>query len=701
MTEAREAPWRRFGRRWVWVLGLGAAVIAGLWALPIREQHVAELTLQKLGRELLAQLRSQEEIPWAQSQFEGPYAEALQASLVRSLPSSPPAVEEGSAEEAPSTAPAQVGPLLHWQSAREGPLVQLKLRHGERLLEAQARVGSASSLLPPAVALVVAIGFHQVLIALLLAVLVGAIVLHDGAILSALWAELSGIALAPVSLVGADVSPGGHIGQVLADTFNLQILAFTFALVGMVGVIGRIGGTQGLVNALSRFVRGPRSAQAVTSAMGTAIFFDDYANTVVVGTTARALTDAHRVSREKLAYLVDSTSAPIAGVAIVSTWIGYEVGLFDDLLSHFAGMSGMPSSGYELFFQIMPLRFYCLFAIALIYINAWTGRDFRAMRAAEERARAGGPLSLADPQGSLGAPTLPAHVRPRALDAVLPIGVVLAAIFFWILLAGSADLPSVSVLSLDDWKAIFASEAVSDGSATILLGSALLGCVAAFALALGRGVLSFGQALAAFWQGMKTLIGAAGVLILAWSIKSVCDDLGTGLAIVALVDGSLPPSLLPLTIFLLSGVVAFSTGTSWGTMALVLPVAAPLAVALSGEPAVVLLCMGAVLDGAIFGDHCSPISDTTVLSSTATGCPLMDHIRTQLPYALTAMVIAGALGYYGVIVGLPLWAAYLLGLALLWATLRLFARPVRVGGEPAMGPLAHAEAGGAPRGGEG
>ena len=156
--------------------------------------------------------------------------------------------------------------------------------------------------------------------------------------------------------------------------------------------VNRMGGTQGLVNALSRFAKGPRSAQGVTCAMGTAIFFDDYANTVVVGTTARSLTDRYRVSREKLAYIVDSTSAPVAGIAIISTWIGYEVGLFDDLLGTLNGVPGMPSSGYELFFAILPFRFYCILALVFVVLNAATGRDYGPMYHAEKRARSGGSL---------------------------------------------------------------------------------------------------------------------------------------------------------------------------------------------------------------------------------------------------------------------------------------------------------------------
>ena len=249
------------------------------------------------------------------------------------------------------------------------------------------------SLVPPMLALVVALAFHRVVLALFLAVLSGGVIMRDGDVLSTLWIEgksMVGGALTHLNI--SSVEATGYIGSVIADTFNLQILGFTFTLVGLVAVISRMGGTRGLVNALSTFAKGPRSAQAVTSLMGTAVFFDDYANTVVVGTTARSLTDRYRISREKLAYIVDSTSAPIAGLAIISTWIGYEVGLFDSLMGTLSQVEGLPDNGYEFFFVSLPYRFYCVFALALVFLGAWMSRDFGPMYDAEVRARSGGSL---------------------------------------------------------------------------------------------------------------------------------------------------------------------------------------------------------------------------------------------------------------------------------------------------------------------
>ena len=648
-------------------LGFGALLILGAAWLPINPADVERLTVERLAREGLTALHGDTDAPIkVQLAVTGADPAAMQTLAIAP-------VRKIKDERRPAFEIAPGAPVLSIVAARDGPNLTIKGTRGEKTFSKSARVGDWTSLLPPLLALILAIAFRHVIIALLSAVLIGAIVMHGGNPLLALWVEIKSLALAPLAFFGADVAVDGYLGKVLADSFNLQILGFTLALVGLVAVVGRMGGTRGLVDRLSRFARGPRSAQAVTSLMGTAIFFDDYANTVVVGTTGRSLTDRNRISREKLAYIVDSTSAPVAGVAVISTWIGYEVGLFDDLLAVLVNVPGMPNSGYELFFQVLPMRFYCLFALALVFLNALTGRDLGPMYRAERRARLGGPVSP-DPNEPPPVELTKPGVTPKARNAIIPIGVVLLTTAGWIILKGAEGLPSFSPVSLSDWKAVFASEYVSDNSAWILFGSAIIGSVVTLGMAIGQRLLTPMEAIKAYGSGLSTLAEAAAVLILAWAIKSVCDDLGTGMTMVALVGDSLPPMLLPLIIFVLSGLVAFSTGTSWGTMALVLPVAAPLAANLSGEPLIVLACLGAVLDGAIWGDHCSPISDTTVLSSTASGCPHLAHVRTQIPYATLAMVAAGGAGYFGVVAGLPVIGAYAGGLLIMVAGLYLFGR---------------------------
>jgi len=615
------------------------AVVIALPFIPVSDAEVFHHTSMKLARDVLPPLFEGEEVPsavvWSWSGDEK-VGEAIRSAFERRNLSE--LVEQGA-------------PVLRVELEDEGLDVNLRASLGQKKEWKKARKGSLLSLVPPLMAVLLALLFKNIIASLFLGVWAGVTVLQGGNPLLGLWLTFS-----------------EYTWGVLSDTFNLEILGFTFGLVGMVGIIGRMGGTQGLVNAISRFAKGPRSAQGVTGLMGTLIFFDDYANTLVVGTTARAFTDKMRVSREKLAYIVDSTSAPVAGVAIISTWIGYEVGLFDSLLVEFAHIPGVPSSGYELFFEILPLRFYCFFALCLVFLTALTGRDLGPMFHAERRVRRGGPVVPPPGIGDAKRPADPGlgtlskeGVPPRLLNAVLPIASVLSFIGYRVVDAGSGALvDKFNFFSLDHWRILFSAGADDIGS--ILFMSALLGGGVAMALALGQRLLTPGEVVGAYGKGVTTLVEAATILILAWVIKNVCDDLGTGLALVGIVGTSVPALLLPLLIFVLAGLVAFSTGTSWGTMALLLPVAAPLATLISGELPIILACMGAVLDGAIWGDHCSPISDTTVLSSTATGCPHLSHVKTQMPYAMLAMGMAAGVGYLGFASGLSCGVIYPVGI---------------------------------------
>ena len=547
-------------------------------------------------------------------------------------------------------------PILHLTLKTEGGQLLASGKLGEQSFENSSRLGDWTALMPPLVAVVLAIGLRQVVLALFLAVWLGCSILAGGNPFVGLWSLMS-----------------GYLVPVLTDSFNLEILGFTFGLVGMVTVVGRMGGTLGLVNIMSRFAKSPRSAQLVTASMGTTVFFDDYANTVVVGTTARGLTDRMRISREKLAYIVDSTSAPIAGVAVISTWIGYEVGLFDSILNEFRHIQGLPNSGYALFFEILPLRFYCFFTLILVFLSAMLKRDIGPMLKAERRVRSGGPVAPPigdEPHEELSALEKPG-VPARWYNAVIPVATVLVFILVRIVMVGGDAADSgLSGFSLDYWRAVFTR--ASDDISWILFSASLLGSAIAIGLAISQKLLTPSEAITSYGGGLKTLLEAGAILVLAWVTKELCDDLGTGLALVGLIGNSLSVLFLPLVVFLLSGAIAFCTGTSWGTMALVLPVAAPLSVIMSGDPVVFIICMGAVLDGAIWGDHCSPISDTTVLSSTACGCPHIAHVKTQLSYALVSMGAAGTTGYLGYSAGWPIGASYAVGTLMMFGVLLIF-----------------------------
>jgi Na+/H+ antiporter NhaC len=513
------------------------------------------------------------------------------------------------------------------------------------------------ALLPPLVALVLALVFKRVSFAMLAAAWTGVCVLTLGNPVTA-TTELA----------------TNYVWPVIESSFNLQILAFTFLLIGMVGVVSKMGGTRGLVNLISGFASTGRKVQVTVASMGLAIFFDDYANTVVVGSTAKPLTDRAKLSRAKLAYLVDSTSAPIAGVAIISTWIGYEVGLLDSLLGYLSAFTELPKDGYGLFFEMLPMRFYCIFALLLVFVIAASGRDFGPMLRAESRAYHLGDLGIEKDGSEIDSDVLsqetPENIPERWFNGAIPIMTVIGFIVGCIYYVGST--PHSAVFSLRSWQEIFSK--ASDDIGAILATGALLGVIVALGLGLAQRLFTFGTGLKALGQGMMNLVEAGAILIMAWVIKEVCDSLGTGYALLGALGDGLSPEYLPLAVFILAGAIAFSTGTSWGTMALLLPVAAPMVEALATTEIVALLTMVAVLDGAIWGDHCSPISDTTVLSSSATECGLMEHVKTQMPYAMLAMAAASLAGYGGYAWFGSLALSYGVGFGLLIGFVLLFGR---------------------------
>jgi len=481
----------------------------------------------------------------------------------------------------------------------------------------------------------------------------------------------------------------------VTGSFQLYILAFTAALIGMVRVTSLAGGNQGIAQLLASRAEGAKSTRMAAFLMGLGIFFDDYANTVVVGSTLRPIADRFRVSREKLAYIVDSTAAPVAGVAVISTWIGYEVSLFQDLMAHLK--TGL--SGYQLFLGALPARFYCLLTLVFVGASSWLRRDYGPMLRAERRAQSTGqvlrpgavPMTRARHQEVVAAE----GISPAWWAAVLPVLLVVIGVVAGMALdtLANPDVAEVrrahSMVSAAYWTACF-SEA---DNARVLFVSAIAGSLLAIGIAIGRReptsgkrVIPLKRALSTWATGISGVWYALVILVLAWSIKEVCTDAGTSVYLTAALTPLLSPGILPLLIFALASLVAFSIGTSWTTMAILIPMVVPLAHAMGGLPLTVLAA-AAVLDGAIFGDHCSPISDTTVMSSIASSCDHLDHVRTQIPYAFTTMGIAALLGYLGTALIYPSWIGLVLGVVAVVSVLLIFGRdPDALPGQPAARP---------------
>jgi Na+/H+ antiporter NhaC len=396
------------------------------------------------------------------------------------------------------------------------------------------------------------------------------------------------------------------------------------------------------------------------------------------------MSDRRRISREKLAYLVDSTAAPIAGLAIISTWIAFEVGLLQALIDQ-VGLQlepGRETSGYSLFLAMLPFRFYCLITLAFVLTNTITSRDFGPMLEAERRAASTGQV-LAPGAKPLTSQTIAriAHepgTPCRWYNAVLPIVVVVVAVVAGMLIDGWSAVVEArgeavwysQLFSLETWKTAFGSA----DSGLVLFVSSLIGSAVAIGLAVGQRILGLVEAVLVWLRGVPAMTLAVSILICAWAIRSVCEDLGTSTYLVSAIGESIPPVAFPLFAFLLAAAVAFATGTSWGTMGILLPVVVPWAWELTaGSDVSVIIAVvsaAAVLDGAIMGDHCSPISDTTVMSSIAASCDHVDHVRTQMPYAVTCMAIA-TVAYVFVAADVSPWIAYAVSLVAVIAVLRL------------------------------
>lgn len=528
------------------------------------------------------------------------------------------------------------------------------------------------SLVPPVVAIALALIFREVVVALFAGIWLGA---------------LATSGFNPFSAVARTIDTFGVEALGDVDGGKTSIVLFSLLLGGMVGVIARNGGTLGLVKAVSPLATTRRRGKLATWLAGMAIFFDDYANTLIVGNTMRPITDRLRISREKLAYLVDSTAAPVAALVPISTWVGYEISLIAEGFALTAAQQASnPALAAELasinafavFLHTIPYLFYPLLALSFVVLTSLMDRDLGPMAAAEARAAGGG--GLYRPGATLAQDTS-AHVMdpkegasPRWWNAGIPVLTVVAVVLGGLYTTGRSSAGAEASL-MDVFGA-------ADPFATLLWGS-LAGCIVAAVLSVAQRILTLQEALEAWVGGLRGMVIAMVILVLAWSLGSVTQEVGTAQFLAGVLEGNLPLELLPVLVFVTAAAIAFSTGTSWGTMAILIPVVIPLTVSLGGggnfdggeHYSILLGAISSVLAGAIFGDHCSPISDTTVMSSMASGCDHIDHVRTQLPYALLVGAFSMLLGDIGTAYGLPNWLALGLGVAGLAGVLKVFGRP--------------------------
>jgi len=509
------------------------------------------------------------------------------------------------------------------------------------------------SIMPPLAAILLALITRQALIALFSGVYLGAFFVYDYNPLTALLRVFD-----------------THLVAAAGDPDHASILLFTMALGGMVGILAKSGGTNALVEVLSKRARTKRSGMVMGWLTGMVVFFDDYANCLLVGNTLRPFTDKLKISREKLSYIVDSTAAPITSVALISTWVGYQLGLIEDL-------AGPNSSAYDLFLNMLPYSFYSFFTMFFVLTIAVTCRDFGPMLAAEKRAAGGkvlrdGASPMMDKELTDMEP--PSGRTPHWSLAIVPIVSVILIVAIGLYASGVQAVGSDAGL-----REIIANA----NSYAVLLWAAFGGSIIAAGYAVAKRNLDVSETVDAWVTGCKAMVIAVLILVLAWTIGDICKVyLQTGPWVISQFSPS--PQWIPAMTFVLCAVIALATGSSFSTMAIVIPIAGPMAWAATGDtsgldPAVGesirLATLSSVLGGAVFGDHCSPISDTTIMSSMSCASDHIDHVRTQAPYALVCGSAAILFGYIPAGFGVSPLVTLPLGMLALGALVRFYGKP--------------------------
>jgi len=522
------------------------------------------------------------------------------------------------------------------------------------------------SLVPPLVAIFLAILTRRTLISLLVGILVGAVILQNGNPFTGLWSA------------GVD-----YLWVKATDWDKVQVYLFTLLTGGMIGLVSASGGMRGLVNHIVRFANTRVKGQVTGWLMGLAIFFDDYANMLLLGGTLQEVTDRLKISREKLAYVVDSTAAPVAGLALISTWVATEISYIEDGIHQIA--AGEKPDAFVLFVQSIPYRFYSWWALLLVPLVAMTKRDFGPMLKAEVAMLRQGLVEKSTPAGEESLPE-----SSTWLNAAIPVGTMLLVVLAILYGTGYQSVLSEdvepSLLQIigqgNSYQALLYGSAAGLGVAILLIAPQRLLSGSQFGWAILKGFYAMLPALFILWLAASLAAQTEPPVIDAETGQITLNGLDTAGYLKQLLETNLPIEMLPTAVFILAAAVAFSTGTSWGTMGILVPLSVSLSAGMltgSGEALdvadpILLSVVGSVLAGAIFGDHCSPISDTTILSSQSCGCDHMAHVRTQMPYAILGGALAILLGTVPVAYGVPVYVCHVLGVGAMVGMLFLIGR---------------------------
>lgn len=551
------------------------------------------------------------------------------------------------------------------------------------------------SLLPPLFAIILALIFKEVIASLFIGIFFGA------AVIGFYTSSISGIFTAFFTVLDH------YILNALANKSHLSVILFSLLIGSIVAVISKNGGMQGVVNRIIKFATTRKSGMLTTYFLGIAIFFDDYANTLVVGNTMRSVTDKLKISREKLAYIVDSTAAPIAAIAFITTWIGAELTYISDGVTKIEAAGGeINQSAYSIFVSSLGYSFYPIFTLFFMFFLLYKQRDYGPMLKYEQDALKNGVNGGSDADES----TLDLkefnpvnEEKTYAYNAILPILTVVIGTIIGLIYTG-LDTSLISILDINpDFKgSTWSGIEIIDQNATgffrklgIVIGNAdsyaallwasMSGLLVAIVLTISQRIMNLNDTMESVMMGIKTMMPAIAILILAWSLAGVTEDLHTAEFLQGFFSGEFNNVwIIPAATFILSALIAFSTGSSWSTMALMYPLVIPLAWAVSSgnanydETAILYNVIASVLAGSVLGDHCSPISDTTILSSLASSCNHINHVKSQMPYALTVGSVALCIGIIPGALGVSSYITIPLGILILYGVVHFFGKKIEV-----------------------
>lgn len=545
------------------------------------------------------------------------------------------------------------------------------------------------TLLPPFIAIILAFITKDVILSLFMGVLSGTFLLS----LASNIFFVDTIALINIydTLVETFSKIISYVLKSTSDPVNAGIILQILCIGGLVALITKMGGAKAIALKFAKRAKTAVSAQLNTWFIGLLIFFDDYANLLIVGPIMRPLADKFKISREKFAFIIDSTAAPVAGIAIISTWIGLEVSLIKNA---YASIGIDNISAFGIFVETIPYRFYNIFMLFFVALTAIMGREFGSMYAAQIRAKTTGQIAPMPKSATLDTAELEDQflapkedIQIRAFDAIVPVMtlIILAIVGFYfngfsVLEGEELANARANPLSFETLRSAFGSA----DSSVVLFQAALFAAIVAIFIGVRRKIFNIKEAIETWIYGWKTMIFTIVLLLLAWSLSSIVKDLGTSTFITHLLADKLPEFILPATIFAFASLISFAIGTSYGTMGVLMPLAVPLAFevaklnGLEGEALhhYMVLNISCVLTGAIFGNHCSPISDNVILSSMSAKCDHMEHVRTQIPYALFICAISLFTGYIPVALGLSVWLVLPLNFILITLLLRVIGKKV-------------------------